>query len=398
MNVKLVKPAKPMFLLSTSQRLLALIFAIVLAGCASPPKEIAKPVAPPPPVVHKPVVKKPPPPKPLTGLPLITSLLPASLPDRSGWAADIYSAFVAIRITPTKENSCAVVAEIEQESAFQADPGVPGLKKIVRRELETRRAQYRIPQWLMEKSLAMKSANGHSYDERIEALKTENDVNKLFEDMISEVPFGNKLLADYNPVRTGGPMQVSSSFAAAYMANKPYPYALSGSVRNELFTRKGGVYFGIAYLLDYPANYDSMTFRFADFNSGIYSSRNAAFQQAVSTISGKALDMDGDLLRYKDGVAQEDSQTMRVLLDIASRLNMDKAAIYRDLQLEKSAAFEQSPLYSKVFALAPGTPHARIPEIVLNSPKFSRKLTTAMYAKQVDARYKNCMKKNATGN
>ena len=35
----------------------------------------------------------------------------------------------------------------------------------------------------------------------------------------------------------------------AHVAAKPYPYPVSGSIRNEVFTRRGGMYFGIAHLL-----------------------------------------------------------------------------------------------------------------------------------------------------
>lgn len=381
--------------LFTFQRLLTVSLLLVLAGCSSQPAKetaatITKPMAP-----RKPVAKPIPKPKPLTGLPLINSLLPLKLADRNGWATDIFAAFEALKITPTKENVCAVVAEIEQESSFQAEPMVPGLSKIIRRELNARGEKYSIPQWLMDSSLDTQSPNGRTYNQRIDTLKTENEVSTLYEDMISEIPFGKDMLADFNPVHTGGPMQVSVAFANTYTATKPYPYGVKGSLRNELFTRKGGLFFGVAYLLDYPANYASMTFRFADFNAGIYSSRNAAFQKALSSLSGIVLDPDGDLLRYKDGVAVEEppGQTMQALLAIAPRLNMDKAEIYRDLLLEKSPAFEQSPLYKKIFSMAPAMPRACVPEIVLTSPKFTRKLTTVNYAKQMEERYQRCLKK-----
>lgn len=373
---------------------------LVLAGCASePPKDTAPSVKAPPPrpvVVHKPAAKTPPPPppKPLTPGELVGSLLPAGLPDRGGWAADIVAAFEALNIVPNKGNVCAVLAEIEQESSFQSEPVVFGLSKIVRQELEARRQRYGIPQWLMDKSLAKRSPNGKTYNERIDALRTENDVNDLYEDMISEIPLGKRFLADYNPVHTGGPMQVSMSFADSYAATRRYPFAHNGSLRDALFTRKGGLYFGVAYLLDYPANYDSMSLRFADYNAGRYSSRNAAFQNAVSSLSGIPLQPDGDLLNYQDGEAVEDpSQTMQALLAIAPRLNLDKATIFRNLLLEKSPAFEQSQLYVRVYALAPSMPRAAVPDIVVRSPKFSRRLTTPSYVKRVEERYRSCLKK-----
>lgn len=355
--------------------------ALLLSGCSGLPSREGASAA------RKPVT-----PKPLTGAELVDRLLPSSLDDRSGWTADIVSAFDAVGVAQSRENICAVLAEIAQESAFQAEPVVPGLRKIVRRELDARRKRYRIPKWLMNKSLAMRSPDGRSYDQRIDALKTENDVNDLFQDMISQIPLGKTFLADYNPVHTGGPMQVNIEFADDYAASHPFKHR--GSVRDALFTRHGGLYFGVAYLFDYPADYDRMRYRFADYNAGRYSSRNAAFQRAVSAVSGIRLQPDGDLLLYRRGVAQRTpSRTMQALLAIASRLKMDDDAIVRDLALEKSAAFERTRLYARVYALAPRMRRASVPGIEVRSVKFTRKLSTAAYAARVNARYRSCLKR-----
>ena len=126
-------------------------------------------------------------------------------------------------------------------------------------------------------------------------MKTERELSEIFEDFIGMAPMGRQLFAGWNPVRTGGPMQVASISPAACGA-KPYPYPVDDSVRHEVFTRRGGMYFGIAHLLDYPARYDRPLYRFADFNAGHYASRNAALQNAISVASGIPLVLDGDLV------------------------------------------------------------------------------------------------------
>ncbi|HNL79184.1 MAG TPA: DUF1615 family protein, partial [Agitococcus sp.] len=168
-----------------------------------------------------------------------------------------------------------------------------------------------------------------------------------------------------------------------------------GSLRQEVFSRRGGLYFGIANLLQYRANYPQMKYRFADFNAGRYSSRNAAFQAAVSTLSKKKLVLDGDLLVYTSNKA---SSTQQQLVKLAPRLGLSAKAIERDLQLEKSEAFYQTALFKKVFELANQQtgrvlPQQVMPQIKLVSPKITRKLTTEWFAERVDGRYQTCMNK-----
>ncbi len=326
----------------------------------------------------------------------ITQLIPASAKDRSGWATDLHTAFKMLEVPHATQTYCAAIAIIEQESSFQADPTVPGLPNIVRKELESRAGRYGVPSLLVTAALSKNSPTGKSYNERIDALKTEAQLNDLFEDMIGELPFGRQLFADYNPVRTGGPMQVSVEFAAQHVKERSYPYPIAKKLRNEVFTRRGGVYFGSAILLDYDVPYDQIVYRFADFNAGRYSSRNAAFQLALGKVSGKPLAPDGDLLRYENGQpATVPSSVEETAIGLAAKLDMSRPQIRRDLLLEKTSAFGRSPLFNRVFELAErgGRPVARqaMPQIDLKSPKITRKLTTEWFAKRVEGRYKTCL-------
>ncbi|HZV53894.1 MAG TPA: DUF1615 domain-containing protein [Rhodocyclaceae bacterium] len=327
----------------------------------------------------------------------IARLLPGTVKDRPGWALDLYMAFAYLKIPHASETYCATMAVIEQESSFQADPAVPGLPGIVHKELDRRADKYGIPKLLISAAMLKTSPDGRSYDERIDALKTEKQLDTLFQDMIGELPFGKQLLADYNPVHTAGPMQVSVAFAEQHVQQRPYPYPIAKTLRDEVFTRRGGLYFGSAIVLDYPAPYDDVVFRFADFNAGRYASRNVAFQAALGRYAGKALTLDGDLLRYEDGKpADAPSQVETMLRSVSGALRMSAPEIRRDLLLEKSAGFGQSPLYQRVFVLAEqatGTPMPRqaMPNIDLKSPKIVRKLTTEWFARRVDERYRKCL-------
>ncbi len=341
----------------------------------------------------------PPPPTPEQIRAQLRQLMPATVKDRAGWAADIQAAFAALEIEPSVQNLCSALAITEQESTYTANPAVPGLGNIARSEIEQRAARYKIPAFAVRAALQMESTNGDTWDTRIAAVRTEKELSDIFEEMISRVPLGKRLLARANPVRTGGPMQVSITFAEAHAKERPYPYTFEGSIRHEVFTRRGGMYFGIAHLLGYPAAYDKPLFRFADFNAGRYASRNAAFQNAVSVATGIPLDLDGDLIRYRKSKGSgKVSATETAVLTLADKLAMTPGEIHRALSKAHLQRFEDSELYRRTFEIADQRngkplPRATLPRIRLHSPKITRKLTTEWFATRVNQRYNRCMAK-----
>ena len=323
----------------------------------------------------------------------IVRLMPAKVPDRAGWAQDIYTALDSQKIYPSTENICAVLAVTEQESTYQVDPPVPNMGKIAQDEILKRAAKVHVPAVLVRTALQLRSPTGKSYAERLNAARTEKDLSGIFDDFIGTVPLGRTLFGSFNPVHTAGPMQVSIAFAEQQARN--YPYSVDGSIRREVFTRRGGMYFGIAHLLGYPVSYEQPLYRFADFNAGWYASRNAAFQAAVSRASGTRLALDGDLIRYGSIMPGTTELAVRSL---GKKLDMRNPSIRSQLEQGDRLDFEQTTLYQRVFALAEKAegkplPRAILPGIVLKSPKITRNLTTAWFAKRVDERYQRCMKR-----
>jgi hypothetical protein len=350
-----------------------------LASCASAP-----PPQPAPSVIS-----------PAQARTMIEHSVPRAASDRAGWAADLYAAFSALNIELTHESICAVVSVIEQESGFRVDPVVPGLPAIAWHEIDSRAERAGVPRVLVHTALQLPSPTGRSYSDRIDGAKTEKDLSDIFEDFIGAVPMGRTLFAERNPIRTRGPMQVNVAFAEQFAAAKPYPYPVKSTVADELFTRRGSVYFGAAHLLAYPASYGAYLYRFADYNAGQYASRNAAFQSAVSIASGIPVAPDGALLPH-DADAKGPGSTELAVRTLGKRLSMGDSTIRSALERGKTAEFDQTQLYQRVFALAEQTqghelPRAMVPRIKLHGPKIARQLTTAWYARRVNERYKRCL-------
>ncbi len=334
---------------------------------------------------------------------LIVQALPPGVGERAGWAADIHAALTALQVPVNASNVCAAVAITEQESSFRANPTVPGLAAIAWREIDAKSERAGVPPAVARTALKLPSSNGRSFAERIDAATTEKELSEIFDDFVGMVPMGRRLFAGANPVRTGGPMQVAIAFAEQHAAARPYPYPVATDLRAEVFTRRGGLYFGIAHLLDYPADYDRPLYRFADFNAGHYASRNAAFQNAVSIASGIALDLDGDLVLRGPDAGRRTGATEAALRSLAPRLGLDQDAIRAALAQEKEARFARSAVYRKVFEAAEQAhgrplPRAVVPRIQLKSPKITRQLTTEWFATRVDERHRRCVVRvNAQG-
>ena len=258
-----------------------------------------------------------------------------------------------------------------------------------------------------EALLAMQAPGGGTFSSKISKLRTERDLDRLFRELRDAVKSDNPGgfavasalsavfaggLDELNPVTTAGSMQVKVDFAQSLE-----PRMSGDDVRELLYTRSGGVRAGTARLIGYAASYDDVVFRFADYNAGLYTSRNAAFQQLVEDLTGIALKNDGDLLLYdKDGTPKsEDSNSLKAILKFGEKHGLSSWTIHRDTKKEKAQDFESTDTWKSVRAAwsekkKQPPPYATTPEVELSSPKLSKPRTTSWFASSVKQRYLKC--------
>ncbi len=363
--------------------------------------------------------KSQPPPPPARSAPTLSAaevvrLFPAELVDAGGWARDLLAAFASAGIPPDLERVCGAVAILQQESGFQVDPPVPGLSDMVKTRLDELAGKLGPPGKSAVKALLAEHRPGdkHTFAQRLRGLRTERDLDLLFRDMLAaaharhpvvyraasvlDAVFRQSQLEDLNPVGTAGSMQVGARWV---LSHAPGQYKDADAVRDVLFTRAGGLRWGVQRLWGYVANYPRVLFRFADYNAGEYAARNAAVQRGLNRLTGEPLAPDGDLLAYDaHGVPRgEESDSLRVLLAFArGEPGLSPAEVRRDALLEKRADFEATATYRAVqrayqarFGLA--LPLAELPDLELSSPKLKASYSTARYARAVNSHFRNCL-------
>ncbi|GEL73029.1 hypothetical protein MVI01_48130 [Myxococcus virescens] len=355
------------------------------------------------------------PPPPRLSASQVAKLMPPQLQDREGWARDVLAALEVEELAPSPPAVCSVLAVIEQESGYKVDPAVAGLPKMVRARLEEHANKLGPLGRKVLASVLEGRAKGSkkTFDERLRALRTERDLDRLFRDMLAyyenEFPstfkvvdfasgvFASGNLHEFNPVTTAGSMQVSVRYAMQKAGEDADP----AEVRESMYTRAGGVRYGTARLLGYEAAYPEPLFRFADYNAGVYASRNAALQSQVSRLTGHPLAPDGDLQLYdKQGQPRsEDSKSLLALLAFRQRFapeELSERQVRRDVRKEKEPDFESTDTFravKRVYQRETGESpsYAQLPRVTLQSPKLKRELTTAWFARSVDQRFQKCM-------
>lgn len=352
----------------------------------------------------------------------IAKLIPNRVQQRESWAKDIYDISQQFGIPQTKDNMCSIIAVVDQESNFVADPQVAGLGAKAVKEVEER-LEEKFTEKLGEKIggtvagyfqevLKNQPTPDNNYLSQMRKVKTERELDELYREIfdhmsqhyhVSALTGAAKLVGQdigekLNPITTLGSMQVHISYAKEHKRQGGNIAAL----RSDLYTQYGGLYYGIHRLMMYPADYERAIYRFADYNSGMYSSRNAAFQTMLNAVADIELDLDGDLLLYtKDGSERaQKSQSENALINLFAleKVLITPRQIRADLKKEKEKKFEETATYQEVVRLyeektGKDAIYAVMPEVVISGPKLSRDYNTNWFATRVNGRYNTCMQR-----
>ena len=347
----------------------------------------------------------------------VAKAIPSTVKDRSGWAHDVMDSLEELRLGKTPQAVCSVLAIIEQESGYKANPTVAGLSDVVQKRLD----QYAeklgpLGRPALKALLDGKAPNTkETFEQRLKHVKTEQDLDIIFRQLLvhyeEKYPramlmldvlggaFNKGHLEDLNPITTVGSMQVSVRFSAELGKKRGLE---NEQVRDQLYTRHGGVFYGTARLLGYEAAYPDPLYRFADYNSGMYASRNAALQQQVTELTGFKILADGDLLNYNRVGKPSDvvSNSYKALMNWRARYapEISDSQMHRDVLLEKSGEFEHTDTWhalKRSYSTATGkTPaYAAMPQVTITSPKMSKDRSTQWYAGNVNKRFASCIKR-----
>ncbi|WP_273778880.1 MULTISPECIES: DUF1615 family protein [unclassified Acinetobacter] len=352
----------------------------------------------------------------------IARLIPGRVQNKASWAKDIHDIMQQLGIPRNKQNVCSVIAVVDQESNFVADPQVPGLGSKAVKEVSTRLEEKFKEKFgdklggtiagYFEDVLKNQPSPDNNYLSQMRKVKTEQELDLLYQEIfdymtkhyhVSALTGAAKLVGQdmgekMNPITTLGSMQVHISYAKEHKRSSMN----IAELRSDLYTQYGGLYYGIHRLMMYPADYEKPLYRFADYNSGMYSSRNAAFQSMLNDLTEEELDLDGDLLLYtKDGdVRSTQSQSERELIAVfaANNVLVTPRQIRADLSKEKEKDFEETQTYiavKKLYQAKTGKQpiYAIMPEVVISGPKLSRDYNTNWFATRVNGRYTSCMQR-----
>lgn len=341
------------------------------------------------------------------------AMMPEYVQKKELWADDVYHIMNKLEINRNITNVCSIFAVIDQESNFSENPEVKNLGKISSQSLHNKLKEYSEQYGMyvgmyIDYILRNKPTVENNYLKQISLVKNEKELSDINKNLIKSISLdtdskikylGIDLQEIFNEVNTIGSMQVHIEYAKK---NKRNELMSDEKLRDKLFTRYDGLYYGIHRLMLYKTDYSAPIYRFAEYNSGMYSSRNAAFQKMLNMISGNKLVLDGDLLTYNslglpNSTPSQTERTLQVLFKIKNYPITEKK-IREDLKKEKLYDFKYTETYNYIVKLYEEKTKKKalyyiMPEVEIKTVKLKSKKMTSWYAKNVNIRFEKCIEK-----
>lgn len=306
------------------------------------------------------------------------------------WANAILDSMTANGIPVTEDRLELALILLHRESRLQVNPE-SNIKNAYARYMKA--LDDKVDEVAPEKGRIRDYIEGQidsfedQYGDRIKNSETEKELDDVLAELRGQIQPALSTAYPYIPVsqvrdlwniidrklrvRTFGALQVGTDIGGHYYKARGENDITPEEVKARLFTLEGNLDVGFALFFAaydaYEGLPDRLKYTFADYNSGVYSSRNAGFQQMVSVLSGQQLALDGDCLRYDgDWVSKEVSNTERAVNGIhnlgwfwegeytmypgngLAGMQVTEHFVRNDLEQEKTAYFVQDPLYLRV--------------------------------------------------
>jgi hypothetical protein len=195
------------------------------------------------------------------------------------------------------------------------------------------------------------------YYQKLVSCRTERDVEVLAKSAVEDLKRDAAVLPDLlkrilyneldkvaNVVRTKGSMQLNFLRAQQIMKERGEQFT-DTELCDYMYTLEGGVDVGVAALkpmfVQYAARYGepgSLSWLFLvgmDYHYGPFSSRNMMEQIRIRDLSGRKIEIDGDLLRYDEHGKPETQASDTLKAALAALPSTEQTAVFNDFLLEK---------------------------------------------------------------
>ena len=302
------------------------------------------------------------------------------------WADTIIDSMEAAGIPMTEEKLKYALILLHRESRLRENPPINMTGAYGRIQVEIDKRLDKIaPEKGDLRDFLQKNVDffEDKYGERIKNAKTEKELDEV----MAELRFGveelltvtatlipeehmQKLWREFQnraKVKTFGALQVGTRAVQHYYEARGEWWVTEAEARERALTLRPNLEVGFTLfnqaLEAYRGDPNQVECAFADYNAGLYSSRNVGVQMMAAELSGHDLVLDGDLLIYEAGrVAQVTSNSKRAIWNIPGLKGNDHPTnpdhyfpddgwrgsyikVSRDLRFEKTKKFEQTRLY-----------------------------------------------------